>query len=445
MTVIAAPLRPLVEGVGASRLIMKPAVAAGIILSDLWSGGADPWLTPFLMACVVAWDSTRLACTRNVVIGYHVLVLGMGPYLVSGVDRNMVHEFAFWVTLSFLAGLALGGLMLGGVRPFAERSITRHCRSKSPTTLLWVPLALHAAVVVLDVALIGPQAYFSAGTQVAGIRTYAQGGLGAQQIVKLALDSATIGFVSAYAALVFGKDALNWRLLTLLLVVMPLLRLERGAVVINLLALLLLYQLVASPQRRRAVPVGLLVVLPILMAGAGLGLGVIREASLSSTGRADSSVVAVGEFSPVIVVDEALDENPGYGSEALWGAMTTRFLPRQWFPEKIANSTERFMRSHDRAALAAGFSLAPTALGALLLTYGKITTAFFALFVGLVLRAPRRNGVQSGWMVGLTSLVYFSLYSLMRNDPVNSFTQLLLTAAFFVVAHNALRGRRGAR
>ncbi len=434
-----APLSPTIFVSG-----VKLAIAAGLLFSDFWSRGADPWLTPFLLVCVLAWDSTRVISVRNVVILYFALVLGLGPYVIATVDFDVVHRFAFVMGLLYLVGLGVGRLLERPAIPEApaEQAMDERRRIVGPPErLLWIPILLQAVIVVTDVAASGPAAYLSGGAQVEGISDYGAHGLGALQIVKLGTDLLTVAMVAAYVASQHGRPRLHWRLLVVLLLVMPLLRLERGAFVINAVALLLLFQLHRAPGRRLAQNVGLLIILPVIMASVGLGLGVVRQAALTQGRGYDPSSVMQGEFSPVIVVDGALTRDLRFGGAALWGAMTTRFLPRQYFPDKIPNSTERFMRTYDIQSFAAGFSLAPTALGGLLLSQGWVGAAALAFGTGVLLGRRRVRVRGSPLGDGLAVLIYFTLYSLMRNDPVNSVTQLAVTVALFLLTCAAFRIR----
>lgn len=408
-----------------ARLVQFCAVV-GILGAGLASSQGGYAILLLAALCIACLDVGSLVTVRNITVVYYFLVLGIGPYEVRVSDPARVQRFAVVLFAVFLAA-SFARRLLSQRRPHTAPASDLPAQDpgwsrRGPLVLLKVAVAVQLILTAVNVAQYGVSAYLSGASLAGKLTSYvATGGLATYQIVALAGQALTASLVAVYVQASEPIRAYHWRWLVLLLVGMPLIGLQRGLFVEQLLVLLLLHRI--STSRRvgggvgRAAVVGLALIVAL---GAGLGFGVLRAQQLSPGVASASSTQTVlnGELSPDIVINDALaPQAPRFHGAGIWVPLLERYIPRRLAPDKPANTTTRYMQISDPAAFAAGYTLAPTAVGATVLNYGPLGAFALAAVVGF---ATGRERIPRTGSAGYACLGYFVLYTILRNDPVNS-------------------------
>lgn len=403
---------------------------------------------------ISALDNGRWLATRNIVLAYHFALLGIGPYLFRLANPLAVQRLGVGMLLAFTGGIVVRHLYSGRRAPAAARAPVRpqpdpeaaRRYQKYATGLLKLALLIQVALLLMDVSQYGPRGYLQGLSLSSKISSYAHGGLDSTQIVKNVAGIMILSCVAAYVALSEPNRAYHWRLLVLILIVFPILRLDRSGLIPNSLVLVFLAGCARMPGTRRTVRYGFLVAATLSMILlVAVSVGVLRASNLP-TGQNSGSVgssnsVLDSEISPVQVVSDSLQPGaPRFHGQSLYSALVWRYVPRQLYPNKPANTISRYMEIKDPVSFAAGYSLAPTAVGVIIYNYGVTAAYVIALVVGFGLR-------RTGWptrSIGYKCLGLFCLYTLLRDDPSNSlaYAGASLVVYRLIIAFSRF-GRRG--
>lgn len=420
------------------------AATAGFLVGQLLQPWGGTGLAVATLCTLLALDVRRPYAVVNVVALYFYLILEIGPSVIGIRDVTQVQAFGASVAFALLVG-ATAGRVLASARTTANRdsqALSRmaaahpqaHLRSIS---LMKFTLIVNLALIALDVGRFGLSSYLGGVSLAGSIETYGDGGLDIFQVLGLLARTLAILAVCLHFSVCDRVQGLRarWGVVLGLLIAVPLLSLSRSQLVVSALVLLYLTSVGRDTKRRSgssAVQASVVILSFVLVATASVSAGLLRERALGEKGDARNSVVT-GEFSPVIVVAKGLETHAQrLESTSLVLPTIVRFAPRRIFPNKPDNTTARFMKAHFPQSFAAGYSLAPTLVGALLLTVGMantlLATAILA-FLATILLDRRR--ILSPLTIGLTALVYGNLYSLVRNDPSNALADFMAALVAF--------------
>lgn len=435
----------MVSFAGLIRWTSIAGVVASALLSDM---GLSVLIAA--VATLLAVDALQPIALVNIALVYNFLVLEVGPAIIPVHGASSVQSFGAWLAVASLVGTVAGrvrsarGWRIGadGQR-FGQRAFARSVR------LMKVTIWLGLAVSVLQVAQTGLYAYFSGANLAAGIQTYASKGLSGQQIVSLALGVFGMVVIAVHVSItVRTPDAkLAWGPVLLLGIGLPVIGLSRSEILFSALALLLIRALTrGEPVARGSVPSKLLLALVTfgLVFGLSVSIGAMRDRALTGGGAGTSSTVLAGEFSPVKVDDFALGSlaPPRYHGSSLFIPALVRFVPRRLFPAKPDNTAVAFAKVYAPESYAAGYSIAPTAVGVLLLNFGvAITLLVWLVLMFMIVRVLDRRSTISGYGVGVLVVVYANAYPLLRDDPANSVPQLLLAVLIYSFLRYQVIGR----
>lgn len=398
-------------------------VAAGLMTSD---GGYHILILAAI--CIACLDTTAAVTARNVVVVYFFLMLGVGPYAIQISNVYRVQHFAVMLLTVFFVGLLSRRLLrcsvvaIPPVRPTETETFQASSDRGRGTVLLRLALLVQGSLVLQHLSQYGFTGFLSGASLAGNISSYAtSGGLTNTQIVGVVGQALTASLVAVYIQVNEPERRYDWRLLSVLLVVMPVIGLQRANIVVGLIVLLFLRRLAKQTREKRVIGNVAVVLISLVVAlAAGVGIGLLRTSQLTPEESSASALQSVlrGELSPVIVIDNALaPQAPRYHGAGLYGPLISRFVPRRLDPGKAPNTTVRYMQSTDPASFAAGYSLAPSAVGAMVLNYGALGAYLLALMAGFSLGGPN---IPKPSRAGYICAMYFALYSLIRNDPVNS-------------------------
>lgn len=408
------------------NIVFRWAVVAGVVLAGFLGGASE--LDPLLVLVAVSalcMDFTAPASARNIVVLYHLLVLGVGPLVLPMPNGATVQWFGVALVTAYLVGNSVAAFFRR-LTPTSDRphgrphDSTIASRLPAAVGVLRVATALQAALVAADVLRFGLERYLGGAALTARLTGFAAGGLSGLDIVKDLVGVIVVSCVAAHVALNEPQRKYAWRHLLLVMVGMPLLQFDRSALIANVIALLFLRR-AASFTRGAALGGRFLVVTALTVSlVVALGIGMLRHGALTNESPLDAGAasVLVGEISPVLVVSDALSPSaPRFGGEPIIGALVTRYVPRAVYPDKPLNTAGRWMSERDPAAFKAGYSIAPTAVGTLLLNFGVAASLFLALLVGAGMRilSTLRESPTA-----VACIMYFSIFTLLRDDVSSS-------------------------
>lgn len=231
-----------------------------------------------------------------------------------------------------------------------------------------------------------------------------------------------------------------------ILVVMPLLSLERSAVA-NGMCLFLLLQSFQPGKIRQGLSPRLMFLLAaggLAVFFVGLTIGNIRHNRLSGENRSFLSgerltMLIAGELSPIVFYVESKDriEYLGYQrGRTIFAAALFKPIPRRWYPDKPHNTSAYYMQLVTPDAFEAGYQLAPSIYGDLYLNYGVTGCAAGCLLLAAAAAFLDRRFLDGSLRhLPLFVMVYANAYSIMRNNIADSLGILGLA----VCSYQALR------
>jgi len=395
---------------------------------------------------------SRLLLLRNWYIGYVVLVFVIGGHLLwPDPDALMIDA------LIYIAAFLLGYWLFGRGAISASRP--------GPRTPLWVLRRVLLMLVFARVGLIvyqiafvyGLTDYFSGAALVRQLNVYGQLDIGNGWFVILTniLNLSTVAACAYYLRECLAQEsAPRFGLVAGLMVGMPLLALQRSSVLFGVAFLSVAYAFIARVRREKvAAKVTAAAVAGILALGVGVFLGLLREDAFTHGAVSNQSFgdrvfnLAEGEMSPIIVyatfeadAGKLVDYQHG---QTILSPLLFKLVPRNWYTDKPINSGAFYATQYQPAAFAAGYSMAPSLWGALYLNFGYVGTIVGSFLLGMLTarldRIYRERRIEElGWYL----IVYYSYYSVLRDDVTNAATVLVLTGAVFLVMQWLLTARR---
>lgn len=418
------------KAVGITTMARLITLLAYVVTALAWPDGGFYFVLVIALAAA-CMDPAALITVRNIIVVYHFLVLGVGPYVVAVSDAGRVHRFAAMLFAAFL----VGGLAHRALRRTREqgpavkppRRPSGHLAERRGSLLLIAGIAMQVMLVGMAMREYGFAGFISGESLSGNISAFAEaGGLTNYQILNAAGYVVTASLVAAYAQLNAHLRRFHWVLLIVLLIGMPLVSFERADLVKHTLVLLFLYGYTGLARRKAARPVVVLLVSLGIALAAALGIGLLRSGNLDAEQhRSDQlEVILKSELTPVYAIDFGLEPGaPRFGGSSIYEPLVERFIPRRLFPDKAPNTAALYMELTDPEALDAGYSLAITGVGTILLNYGVWGTYLAALVVGFLVGSTRPARPER---VGYHIVIYFMLYDLMRTDLVFSLSQLFV-------------------
>lgn len=428
--------------------LARGGALAGVALASALFPQDSVGLVTLTVLALLCLSTTEVVSLRNLAVAHLYLLLGVGPYLIPMVNQASVQWLACGLFGAFLSGLVMRKLLDVSNTKVAASAVSPPSRSKTPQDvgsdsssprILLASVIAQLVVLLLSLRQYGVARYLSGVSLAERISGYAEtGALDTIGILSLLTGVLTTACVGAYVARAEPGRKYAWSWLIGVLVVLPLLRLDRSALVVGIIGLVFL----ASRQRcyrngRSLTRVLVLVVSVLIALGSAFGIGMLRSGALTGPRAADSGPLSlvVGEASPVRVISDAiLPGAPRYGGDPILAPMVTRFVPPTLLPEKPENTTTRYMLGRDAQAYRSGYMLAPSALGAVILNFGTVAAIGGAFVMGHLLAARRDLGELPS---GLLVILFLSAYPLMRNDPANSVPSVVLALILYAI----LRGR----
>lgn len=390
-------------------------------------------------------STTDVVSLRNIVVAYLYLLFGIGPYLIPMTNRDSVQWLACCLFGAFAAGVGMRRLT-STWRPreiradeaapmdALETSPFSSLKRKAPRLLLFSAIA-QIILVILTLAQYGLSGYLGGASLAGKISGYVEnGGLDAIGMFSVLAGVLTAACVGAYADEEEPDRRYTWRWLIAVLVVFPLMRLDRSSLIVGVIGLLFFAArqraLRSGPALARFSVISATVLIAVVSA---FGIGMLRSEVVSDPSSADSGPLSliVGEVSPVRVVSDAiLPGAPRYGGAPILGPMVTRYIPRRVFPDKPENTTTLYMLARDPETYRHGYMLAPSAFGTIILNFGSEVAIGVSFAMGSVLAA--RNNLRT-MSSGTLAILFLSVYPIMRNDLANSVPALGLALLLYAI------------
>jgi len=426
--------------------VVRIAAMVGVALWGFSRTADSVALIMLTLLALMALGTGTVLSLRNFVVAYHFLVLGIGPYVINVSNRGEIQALGCALFAAFLAGVGIVDL----AKARRPRSPYKAQIASPPalmvprgTNLLPTPeriprLLLAAALaqlagVALAIRQYGLGAYLSGASLAGKISAYGHdAGLDGVGIAHTLINIFAVAAVAAYAAQHELDRRYSWGWLITIMFVLPFIRLDRSVLIVNVIGLVFL----AARSRRPRKPRGqsraaLLLLLVVVAFASAFGIGVLRSNALAVTGQQvnSSSSIVVSELSPVIVVADASRSGAErFGGSTLYLPMALRLIPKMFYSGKPTNTTARYMMEHDPQSFRAGYSLAPTALGVVLLNYGEGFAVVLSMIAGILLSMRRDLMLLPS---GILMLLYLSTYTLVRDDPSNSIPTVVLSAIIY--------------
>ena len=451
---------------------LRWAVMAGVItvLALLYPDMIVPYLVATVAVVRLVVDVRLPFSLRNYYVLYCVAFFGIGNRVVLGGAENF--------NLDVLAYLVA---FLVGYQSFAPAKATEVGPGDHPRPTpglyalpgrlekaLWVLGAVQVVRLAGFISAFGLQNFYSGQELVNRFQDFGTTRNTAQATVNILLTVVAAAIAALYCeSCIEARRRLNYRLLGVVLLLLPALSLQRAVLVYHSLLVVAMYACdrrfrgrpsVASSRstgralRSRALPAALVLVAVAIVA---VKVGDIRSKEYyRQTGTAASSAdtlsaVLRSEFTPIVFYRD-VKENIGdlgyrHGTNIV-AALVTRFVPRIVWPDKPITSQELYMQRLQPDQLARGFSLAPSLFGVGYLNFGLLGCALLVGVLGFLaarydqayVRGNRKRVPQfviaSSWM-----------YSLLRDDLATSLASVLLTLVVYQVLRRAFTGTLGRR
>jgi hypothetical protein len=413
--------------------ILRLLALVGFLGANLFAPDGDFYIVLVVALSVACLDTQAAISVRNIIVVYYFLVLGVGPYVVGVSDFGRVHRFAAMLLAAFL----VGGLVRRALKHRAPRVVAGDSPSsvemavvgRRASILLKIGIAFQSLLIGMAILQYGVVGFFSGASLAGNISAFAEaGGLTNSQILNAGGFVFTASLVAAYIQLNEPQKRYHWPLLLVLLIGLPLVGFERADLVKNILVLLFLYRYAFQGKSKRIATHTVVLVGALAVAlAAALGIGLLRSGNISAEQNRPGRLQTLlrEELTPVHAVDYALAPGaPRFGGSGLYEPLVERFIPRRLYPDKAPNTTALYMDLTSPGALEAGYALAITGVGTILLNYGVWGAGLAALLVGFLVGSGR---LPKSARIGYSVVLLFTLYDLVRTDLVFSLSQLLVT------------------
>jgi oligosaccharide repeat unit polymerase len=318
------------------------------------------------------------------------------------------------VAFSFLVGRSVSGIdfPLRLSPPLLHQS--QESAGAAGTRILYIGIAIRLVCTFLTISQYGLGQFFSGAYLATEIGEYdAAAGLGAVSIVsQFGTLLCIVGIATSLHTARFQKRATIF-----VLVILPLLTLQRGAVASGALCLAYIFR--DRLKLRHFVSIAAMVVLIAILFGS-LRARNLTSSSQSSTssrsglGLASSApLLVIGELSVSQAIHQVLllthEQGLGYGSTLL-GPTLTAEIPRSLIPWKPPLTAAVIMERYDPRSAANGFFLAVTVFGDWLYNFGYAGLVLICFALGWVIAKLDKAPVNS---LGIIFTFYY--YPLLRD------------------------------
>jgi len=459
LTTTNSPARPLegfrpdraLRGNLATRYLGACLIAAAFLVAGRGVNGF------FVATTVLVWltlDRANPFSLRNMFLGYMVIVFGFGVLLLD-LPGNDIFPDVFWYTSLFLGGYYVR-------RPRAPRPARLSPKRLLPSLIpqLHVALVLAAGMNLLllglDLLRYGIIGYYRGQALAAKFLTYGQAsvGGGVNQILTFLVKFTTLALIVAYVQSCFESDRpLRYRYLVALLVVIPLLALQRADVATGALTLVAIARLERRvkggpntvptlPSRRRTLlPLFLLA----LVLGTGISLGRLRERSVGVP-QSSTSALLMSELTPAQAYSDIklniTELGHPHGSTII-GPLLLKPIPRALYPNKPINSGAYYMQVVRPAEFAAGFALPTTFFGDMFLSFGYLAAVAAAAVLGWIAAYIDATDTHAQLLrIPVYLVAFMNAYSVLRSPISESLAGVVLSVVAYAVIRRAFRQAR---
>jgi oligosaccharide repeat unit polymerase len=440
-------------------------------LAALVPGILDVYATSTIILLGLGLNFTSPFTLRNYYLLYTVAFFLIGSRIIYPNLHNIFNFDAAVYLAAFLAGhlLYFWSHRTHKVKEPSPRSFSP-LAAKRIEMAFWALAGAQLVRLALLIKQFGLGGFYSGQELAYRIQSYRESGSTGAAVTTFAITalSASITALHCEYCLRTGVRP-RYLLLAFVLIVMPLISLQRNNLILNSALLAAVYvsmrriqahrpdrapagsrqSNVSVTARRRLIPALVLLLVGVVMA---IKIGDIRGRSLErQSGQTDSSnslqQVLQGEFTPISFyydVKHNMDKlGYRYGTNIV-GGLATRFIPRSLWPDKPITSQEYFMRQLQPDALARGLSLAPSLFGVGYLNFGMIGTAILVALLGWGAAHYDRAYVHAR-PSGIPQFLILSAwaYSLMRDDLATSLAGVLLSFGLYRLLRGLTTGQRG--
>ena len=416
---------------------------------DFYAGG---------IVIIVAFgtDFSAFLSLRNLFVVYATGLFVYGNHLIYPNGSSFAPDLFIYLA-SFMATYVLFARAYASRRRLRDKHQLKLDLSGAITSrieaLLKLVFVLEMVRVVLLIAPYGLTSFYSGQELADRISSYSQAGsTGITTIGNLIVTMVATAVVVVYVehCLQAGR-AIKYRLLVLVLLIPPLLALERVSIASASILLLAVYvcqrrarnALGTRGARRRRTGRQILVAAVVLTSAVGIGLAVgnLRARRLSVQGvqgGATSNTLETvfrGEFTTIIFYRDVKEKIGVLGyqyGEPIVGALLTRAVPRFVWPAKPITSQEYYMQRLRPQELRAGFSLAPSLFGVAYLNFGGPGVMLIVGLLGLLFAYADRGYVYGDpTLIPRYLIVATWFYSLLRDDLSTSVFSVVMTFAIY--------------
>lgn len=417
-------------------------LGSGMLLGIRWlARGHFDWpdvLMCLLVGCCV--DYSRPLLLKNYYFLYLFFLFGVGGGFFFPDQADLQLDF-----ILFLVAFALGySLIFVSGRPARAQSFPRPWLPVlSFQALVWLTVAFKLVGVVYNIRTYGVGGYIAGDAMLDNIRSYGSKDVG-RGILTLFSEAARILTMAAVCLHIRTQNRLRspyrYRLLALLLVVLPLVSMERTFTVWGVMIMGVLYSFEHYPQgqfRRRDYLIFSL--LATFFLGFILLIGSIRVRNMTQgEGSYNDALFLVhavtGEFQNVLVYQKVKDEIASrnlhytYG-ETIVGPLVFKIIPRAFYPGKPINSGATISKLLEPQAFEEGFMYPAAYFGDLYLNFGLLGCIAGCLVLGSVCRFLDFNYInKNSRFLPHFVVFYYYFYPIVRNDISNSVSVLIFVA-----------------
>ena len=439
-------------------------------------GILDVYATAAIVLLGLGLNFTSPFTLRNYFLLYTVAFFLIGSRIIYPNLHNIFHFDAAVYIAAFLTGHLL---FFWSHRTLKDKEPSPRSFSllsgKRIEMAFWALAGAQLVRLALLIEQFGLGGFYSGQELAYRIQAYRESGSTGSAITTFAITALSASITALYCdyCLRMGVRP-RFKLLAFVLILMPLLSLQRNNLILNSALLAAVYvsmrrvqahqpDPIQPGQARAQTPRGtksimarrrLIPALVLLVVGVGMAvkIGDIRGRSLERqsglTGSSNSlRQVLQGEFTPISFYFDVKHNRDKlgytYGANIV-GGLATRFIPRSLWPDKPITSQEYFMRQLQPEALAHGLSLAPSLFGVGYLNFGMIGTALLVALFGWGAAHYDRGYVESrASRIPQFLILSAWAYSLMRDDLATSLAGVLVSFGLYRLLRSFATGRHG--
>jgi oligosaccharide repeat unit polymerase len=434
--------------------IWIPGCVALVYLGASAAMSSDPSyvLLAALVLVSAAIDWRNPFAMKNIFLIYTLMFFAFaGAHFYPG-DNQLLADMLLYLA-AFCIGNVVGNV---GRRASAPRALLPAAAPRFPVAkrLVLASIGVSMLALVGEVLYEGAGAFYSGQLLAARIALYASGNAISTVLAVVDTVSSTLTVAAAIICVAAAKRD-NYRFPTLLLllglVVAPALRLDRSATLFGGLFMIaaLRFNVGSRPRFKRRQAVLMSAVLVVLIGAVAL-IGAIRGDQLTGQRTDGLSVVSLqdqllSELSPITLYHNVERDIGSLGYQygrTIGPPLATQFLPRTLFPGKPDNTSAFYDARYTPSAFAAGYSIAPSIFGDLYLNGGLIAVCAGCVILGAIAgRLDRLYDLGKAAVLPSYLLVYYFIYSILRDDLSISLAFLILTSAAYAVLTKILPSR----